>query len=111
MSKAMEYKVILRLMIYNEDRSNHLSAYKEITLPFVPYVGLWLDQDNKEMSSKITYVRWVIDEECFYCFLEDECEYEFDIKTDIEELIDDLDILRDAKKYGWEGFDKIYRDI
>jgi len=109
MSKAMEYKVNLKLVIFNEDRSNHLSAYKEIMLPFIPYVGLWLN-NTKEMPAKITDVTWSIDEKYFFCILEDEREYEFDINTDIDELIDNLDILRDAKKYGWEGFDNIYRD-
>lgn len=54
-------------------------------------------------------VVWLSEQECFDCVVEDDCLNKFGQNDDIEELIDLPDILRDAKKYGWPGFDKIFR--
>ena len=107
----MEYKVRLHLIVFNTDRSSHLSAFKNITLPFAPFVGLCIKEDGGAIPIKIIKSEWIIDEEYFYCTVtdEDEMNYKFDLDTDIDELTKVLLILGQAKKYGWEGFDKIYR--
>ena len=103
----MEYRVNLILQIYNFNRSNHLSAYKEVTLPFVPYVGLFI-QEKGLYPLTFKEVTWLSEENCFNCIVEEEVQYDFGLKDDLDKLIDTLDILRSAKNNGWDGFDKIF---
>ncbi len=105
----MEYRVILKYLFYNNDRSCHLSAKKEITLPFVPYIGLSIEEGDM-YPIYFKSVNWLIDENCFYCNVEEDGENEFEIDDDIEELKEIFDTLRDAEKNGWIGFDKIYHN-
>jgi len=105
----MEYRVNLILQIYNIDRSNHLSAHKEVTLPFVPYVGLYIQEKGLHPLT-FKEVTWLSEENWFICIVEEEGHYNFGLKDDLDELIDTLDILRNAKKNGWDGFDKIFSD-
>jgi len=106
----VKYQVTLNLLLYNENRSNHLRGSIEVVLPFAPTVGMQIRY--KDMYPlRIKRVAWLTDQESFDCTVEEElCSYEFCRGDDIEELIDRYDILRDAKEYGWTGFDNIYRD-
>ena len=106
----MEYRVNLNLLFYNDDRSCHLRAEKEITLPFVPYVGLSFEEKGIECPMCIQTVIWSIDKKYFYCRVEEEAENIFEFDDDIDNLREIFNTLRDAKKNGWVGFDKIYRD-
>jgi len=106
----MEYRVNLNLLFYNDDRSCHLRAEKEITLPFVPYVGLCIEEKGIEHPMCIQKVIWPIDKKCFYCRVEEEIEYIFEFDDDIDDLKKIFNTLCYAKKNGWVGFDKIYRD-
>ncbi len=106
----MEYRVNLNLLVYNEHRTNHLRGSMEVKLPFVPSVGMRV-QYKDMLPLQFKSVKWLTDKECFDCTVEeDRTSYEFGLDDDIDELIDMYDILRDAKKYKWTGFDKIYRD-
>jgi len=110
MGPNMEYQTKLTLMIYNKDRSNHLRAEGEIVLPFLPSEGMHLQVGNMYPIT-IVKVIWLTDDKIFHCITEEKMhDYEFDLDTDIDELTDVLDILRDAKLLGWKGCDKIYRD-
>ena len=106
----MEYRVILNLLVYNKGRSNHLRGNMEVVLPFVPSVGMHIQY--KDMYPLLfKRVTWLTDKECFDCTVEEvSIYYEFGLDDDIDELLDMYDILRNAKKYKWTGFDKIYRD-
>ena len=107
---TMEYRVNLNLLVFNEDRSNHLRGSIEVVLPFAPIVGMHI-QYRDMYPLRIKRVKWLTDQESFDCTVEEELvSYEFSRGDDIEELIDRYDILGDAKKYGWIGFDNIYRD-
>ena len=104
----MKYQTKLTLLIYNEDRSNHLRGETQIMLPFHPAVGIHIQIDGM-YPIKVVKVIWLVKEEIFHCIAE-EGTYQFNLETDIGALTDDLDILRDAKQLGWDGFDQIYRD-
>jgi hypothetical protein len=106
----MEYRIILNLLVYNKDRSNHLRGKMEVELPFAPSIGMHVKY--KDMYPLLfKRVTWITDQDCFDCIVEEEfIPYEFCRGDDIEELIDRYDILRDAKDYNWVGFDNIYRD-
>lgn len=106
----MKYQVTLNLLIYNENRSNHLRGSIEVVLPFAPTVGMHI-QYKDMYPLRIKRVEWLTDQESFDCIVEEKLvSYEFCRGDDIEELVDRYDILEDAKKYGWTGFDNIYRD-
>ena len=106
----MDYRVKLNLLIYNKNRSNHIRGSIDVLLPFAPSIGIHI-QYKDMYPLQTTRVEWITEQECFNCIVEDDLTgYEFDMDTDIDELIDDYDVLRDAKEYGWVGFDKIFRD-
>lgn len=110
MSSSMEFRTKLTLMVYNKDRSNHLRAIRETVLPFIPSDGMHL-QVGMAYPITITKVVWLTDEQMFHCTAEEMMyEYEFNLESDVDELIDMLNILANAKLNGWIGFDKIYRD-
>lgn len=104
----MKFQTRLTLLIYNEDRSNHLRGETQIILPFQPTVGIHIQIDGMH-PIRVVKVTWLDIEQKFLCIAE-EATYKFDMDMDIDALTDDLDIVRDAKKLGWDGFNKIYRD-
>ncbi len=103
----MKYQTKLTLLIYNEDRSNHLRGETQIMLPFPPVAGICIQLDGM-YPIQIVKVTWLANEETFHCIAEEGL-YDFDLETAIDELTDNIDILEDAKKLGWSGFDKVYR--
>jgi hypothetical protein len=104
----MEYRINLSLIVFNAERTAHLRGGSEIILPFVPVVGMHIKIGNMN-PVLIKRVVWLSDEKCFHCDLEDG-QYKFKFGDDVMELTEMLDILREAKKDGWKGLDRIYRD-
>lgn len=105
-----EFRVRLWLLVYNELRTSHLRGSIEMDLPFVPGVGMHL-QYKDMYPLEIKTVTWLADEACFLCNVEDNGRYDFDLNTNVTELAQVLDTLRDAKRYGWDGLDRIYSDV
>lgn len=104
----MQYKVCLILWVYNFDKSHHLRGELEVTLPFVPQESMCIQYKDME-PLEIKQVTWHSDSGFFTCDVEPKGTYEFDLNSDVEDLAKMLDVLRDAKKYGWSGLDKVYR--
>lgn len=105
----MTYHVRLKLWIYNTDRSNHLRGEMDIALPFPPQAGMHIEYEDMQ-PLHLKRVIWRTHAERFECLLESDTPYEFDLDSDVAELTDVLDVLRDARRHGWKGLDRIYRD-
>jgi hypothetical protein len=58
---------------------------------------LILEIFNLNRSKSVT---WSIDEQCFYCYIEDQ-------ESDDDDWIDMDSLVKDAKHYGWDGFNKV----
>lgn len=96
----MEYTVHLALNITSLDGTRKIVAYKEIVLPFVPFVGLSL---SGRISEDISSVSWSLSENKFYCVIPV-------TESTGRGLDDDIDIdflARQAKKDGWLGIKEL----
>lgn len=90
----MQYAVHLALNITSLDGTRKTVAYKEVVLPFVPFVGLSL---SGRISEDISSVSWSLSENKFYCVIHA-------TETNGHGLDDDIDIdflVRQAKRDGW----------
>lgn len=105
----MVYMVLLKLSVYNTDRSSHLRGDLEITLPFAPQLGMNIEYEDMQ-PLQVKRATWRTQAQRFECLVEPDTPYEFDLDSDVIELTQLLDILRDAKRHGWKGLDKIYRN-
>ena len=104
----MNYRLKLLLNLFNQNRTNHISGSTEVNLPFAPYPGLHINFGDY-LNLCVVKVAWKVDEECFYCVVEDGCSYDFSLNSDISDLINDIEPIEEAMKLGWEGFKKVYR--
>lgn len=75
----MQYKVILRQFFYNcfestdvTQETKYVRAYREIQLPFVPFVGLALSLGENLDWVSINRVTWIERDECFECLCNNE---------------------------------------
>lgn len=96
----MQYKVYINLTIRTLDGLKSSTGYKEITLPFVPFIGLQLS-DRLGPSQPIASVTWSEKEQMFFCHIEDG-----ESKDTYPEI--DFDFLvKNAKRSNWLGFDLV----
>ena len=94
----MKYNVTIILNLYSKDKTQFSSGYREIKLPFVPFVGLSFLNGAMDFG-KIDRVTWVESENRFSCSIDYESK-----GSD-----DDLDFLiKMANKEGYQAFDKIH---
>ncbi|WP_323889236.1 hypothetical protein [Aeromonas caviae] len=99
---VMNYKVKLSLIVRDVDKTCFCAGAKELSLPFVPFVGLRLHEDMQVYT--LATVGWADNEQCFYCSVEMSEELLSD-----GDLIDMDFIIETAKNSGWVGFNKIHR--
>ena len=96
----MEYQSILQLTILSEDGKQCVTGHREITLPFPPYVGLEM-VEQWDFQFTLKSVIWSIDEQRFYCYIE---EQEGDV---LDTFINMEFLINTAKSGGFVGFEKI----
>lgn len=100
----MEYKVHFSLTIWSLERDRQVFGSKELSLPFVPFIGLRLEESYGS-SPPVLSISWNDDKKYFHCFIEDqetEVEYEYGYDVNLEFLVEK------AKEDGWSGFNKTY---
>ncbi|MCE8043424.1 hypothetical protein HOP60_14820 [Halomonas daqingensis] len=85
-----------------------IQASKEVILPFVPKSDMNI-QDGDMPSVLIKNVTWNIQKQCFLCEVEEGCQYEFNSKDNVNNLIKELVILESAREHGWFIKKQIYR--
>jgi len=98
----MEYKVHFSLTIWSLERDKRVFGSKELSLPFVPFIGLRL-QESYGASQPVVSISWNDDKKTFHCHIEDQ-------GTEMDDGYDlNLDFLvKTAKKNGWSGFNETY---
>lgn len=96
----MEYQSNIQLTILSQDGKQCVTGHREITLPFPPYVGLEM-VEQWTFQFTLESVIWSIDEQRFYCYIEEQERDVGDTFLDMEFLIND------AKSCGFVGFKKI----
>ena len=99
MSNEMEYNVTIILNLYSKDREQFSSGFREIKLPFPPFIGLALLSNSPMDFGKIERITWVESESRFSCSIDYESKGSDD---DLEFLISE------AKKQGYQKIDEIY---
>ena len=98
----MEYKVRVALIIRSLDGLKWTSGHIDTTLPFAPFEGLVLK--NQNWSTKpIERITFDVNSQSFHCITEDR-EHECDDFT----LLDMEFLISEAKRDGWLGFENIY---
>jgi hypothetical protein len=99
MSNKMEYNVTIILTLFRKGREQFSSGYRELKLPFAPFIGLALLNNSPMDFGKIERITWVESENRFSCSIDYESKGSDD---DLEFLISE------AKKQGYQKFDQIY---
>ena len=94
----MEYKVTLVLHLFNKGKTKFSAGYRELQLPFVPFVGLSVLNGAIDFG-KIERISWIEEEQRFSCSIDYEQRHSDD---DIEFMASE------AKRQGYHGFDKIH---
>jgi len=94
----MEYNVTIILNLYSKNRIQFSSGYREIKLPFVPFLGLSFLTGTMDFG-QIERITWIESENRFNCSIDYESKGSDD---DLEFLI------KMAKKEGYQAFDEIY---
>jgi hypothetical protein len=95
MSNSMEYKIHFTLTIRSLDKTKATTGYKKMVLPFVPFLGMRLEE-KLGLSEPIVSISWSNEEQEFYCHI-DSSEIEMDDGFDL-----DMDFLIDqARKNKW----------
>jgi len=98
----MEYKVHFSLAIRSLDGTKAAFGAKKLLLPFVPFVGLRL-QEKLGASEPVSSITWSDEKQEFHCHI-DVYEVEMNDGYDL-----DLDFLiENAKDNGWEGISKVH---
>lgn len=94
----MEYDVTIILNLYNKNRNQFSSGYRELKLPFVPFVGLSFLNGPFDFG-KVDRIAWTESENRFSCSIDYESK---GVDDDLEFLI------KMAKEEGYSSLDKIY---
>lgn len=98
----MDYKAHITLTIWSLDGSKAVTGYKELTLPFVPFVGLRL-MERHGPSQPIVSVAWSDNDQMFFCHVEDR-----EVETGDLYNLDLKFLVETAKRNGWSEFGSPY---
>lgn len=93
----MVYNVTIILNLYSKNRAKFSSGYRELKLPFAPFIGLSFLNGTIDFGM-IERITWIEPESRFSCSIDYESKGSDD---DLEFLISE------AKKEGYQAFDKI----
>jgi len=100
----MEFKVRIVLIIRSIDEKKWSGGYIDTMLPFVPFEGLEINGDRWG-TKPIKSISYSIKDESFHCITEDK-----EFETDDFDFVDMDFLIKEAKKDGWQGFEKIYEN-
>lgn len=91
------YKALLILTVYNETKTEFVSGYLDLALPFSPSSGLLISLKSTS-SYKLNHVTWEHEQQQFRCYTEFVADVEFDMDFYISE----------AKCDGFDRFTQKY---
>lgn len=94
----MEYKTHITLTIRSSDNTKAVYFWKKLTLPFVPFIGLRINEKLTGSSEPVSSITWSQESQEFYCHIDSrEVEMDDGYNLDLEFLIEQ------AKDNDWEG--------
>jgi len=106
---AMSYRADVTAYIWNEHRTAYIRGNSELDLPFVPVAGMKLQFRDMSDVLQLVEVVWRVENQDFFCKAEPDCVCVFELDEPIEELAELLDPVRDLRRLGWSGLDRVWR--